>query len=674
MNRYNKQFFNVLVFIFLYAAPAYAITPIDQAPCLQHIQFKVGAGIYDITGPVAEQGMMGYGLLEQKTKGLYQRLWARAFVIESPCNGKRVVFVEADLGQLFLGIKQEVVRILKQKYDGLYDHDNVMLAASHQHSGPGGYSTYAFYNLSTLGFDRKNFNTIVDGIVRAIARAHDNMASAYIDIAYSDLPMLGINRSPSAYVKNPKNERDKYVSNMDTQVVQLKFVRTTGEPIGVINWFALHGTSMGNQNRLVHGDNKGYAAYLLEKDFESTYDSQSFVAAFVQSNSGDISPNKLGRPGGSGLQGIQDVENAGKPQYEKAKELFYASGTQLHGAVDYRHTFVAMDDVAIDPKFTDGTSHTTSPAAIGISMLAGTQDGEGFGKQGITCNNVTDIFPNIACALVTKPQQGIKPIAIETGSKKPYPWTPQILPVQIFIVGNIALVGVPFELTTMAGRRLREMVANKLASVGIMDVILTTLANGYAGYVTTYEEYQVQRYEGASTHFGPWTLAALQQEYDKLAQAFLDNTSVPRGPMPPDLARIVHLNLQTGVVFDDKPLFKSFGDIKQNVRSIYKPGDRVEAVFWGAHPKNNYRIQDTFLKVQRKENGTWVTIRTDNDWDTEYHWDREGIAYSLVTIAWRIPKNIIPGIYRIVHYGDWKSGLDHNIRSYVGYSSEFKIN
>jgi neutral ceramidase len=34
----------------------------------------------------------------------------RALFIVSPCNGNRIVFVSADLGMVFLYVKQEVVR------------------------------------------------------------------------------------------------------------------------------------------------------------------------------------------------------------------------------------------------------------------------------------------------------------------------------------------------------------------------------------------------------------------------------------------------------------------------------------------------------------------------------------------------------------------------------------
>ena len=70
--------------------------------------------------------MMGYAMIQQQTSGLYQRLWARAFVIESPCNHQRIVFVNADLGQIFQAVKQQVVFRLQEKYGDRYNESNVL--------------------------------------------------------------------------------------------------------------------------------------------------------------------------------------------------------------------------------------------------------------------------------------------------------------------------------------------------------------------------------------------------------------------------------------------------------------------------------------------------------------------------------------------------------------------
>lgn len=66
---------------------------------------------------------------------------------------------------------------------------------------------------------------------------------------------------------------------------------------------------------------------------------------------------------------------------------------------------------------------------------------------------------------------------------------------------------VPGELTTMAGRRLREAVRARLISQGVLGedayVVVAGPANTYSHYIATREEYGVQRYEGASTIYGP---------------------------------------------------------------------------------------------------------------------------------------------------------------------------
>jgi len=639
------------------------------ASCADQSTFLVGAGIADITGPAAEIGMMGYGMMQQRTAGISQRLWARAFVIESPCNGKRVVFVNTDLGQIFQAVKEHVIKRLKTKLGKKYTRDNVMLTANHTHSGPGGYSTYTWYNITTLGFNRDNFDVIVNGIVNAIMLADGNLTPATIKINHGQLNGISYNRSKDAYLRNPQQERDQYRYDVDTEMTLLRFDTLDGKPIGMINWFPLHGVSLDKHNFLISGDNKGFAAYLFEQDYHATYAAGSFVAAFAQSNAGDVSPNPYGQSGKSGKAGLLLLEQTGKIQYEKAKELYLSATELIKGDVDFRHEHVDFQNIAIDKKFTDGAIHTTCPAAMGISMLAGTQDGEGVGQQGVTCENVINVFSKLVCEMVTTSCQGEKPIFITTGKQRPYSWTPSILPLQMIKIGNFYMMGTPFEITTMTGRRLKETVSGQLQD---SHVVVSSLANAYAGYVVTNEEYGLQRYEAASTVFGPWQQAALSQEFNKLTRALLLQQTIPSGPKPLDLLD-VQTSLQTDVWLDDKPPSVDFGSVHQDVKPSYAPGDTVTVRFWGGHPNNNLRTGGSFLEVQQLINNRFVPIRYDRDFDTEYHWSRNGISYSLITIVWRIPRIIEKGKYRIVHYGDWKSGWTNKIEPYVGYSSTFEI-
>jgi len=647
--------------------------------CAGQQSFLIGSGLHDITGPAAEVGMMGYVELKQQTAGIHQRLRSRAFVIASPCNGKRVVFVSADLGMVFQGVKQQVVRRLKATFGPLYSDENVLLSATHTHSGPGGYSHYALYNLSTFGFEPKNFEAIVQGIYQSIVRAHEHLAPGRITLAAGDLLEASRNRSLEAYRLNPPEERARYAYDTDKRMTLLRFTKDSGAEVGLINWFAVHATSMGQAHQYISGDNKGYASYLFEKSRGTRYDAtgDTFVAAFAQSNEGDVTPNIFGGEDGGGRDDFESTELSGRKQYERAASLYASATTPLTGGVDYRHVFVKMDDVEIQPGFTGGTPAHTCPAAFGISMLSGAEDGPGVGGgEGATCAAIHDVWSAFTCTTTTTRCQAEKPIALEMGSMQPFPWSPEVLPLQLVTLGNVALVAVPFELTTMAGRRLRETVRARLEPAGVTEVVIAGLANAYSGYVATREEYARQAYEGASTHFGPWTLAALQQEFDALARALREGSPVPPGPTPRDLSH-QQSRLRPGVLFDDKPLWTGFGGVFSDARETYSRGETVRVTFWGGHPKNDPRLQGTFLRVQRREGLFWKDVAYDWDWETKYTWRRSyclpTLACSHVVIEWAIPPDVAPGSYRIVHEGDWKSGWDGRVRSYQGTSRTFTV-
>lgn len=641
--------------------------------CTGNTQFEIGAGIHDITGPAAEIGMMGYAMVDQKTTGIHMRLRSRAFVMASPCNGKRVVFVSADLGQVFQGIKQKVVERLRSTFGDVYSDDNVVLSATHTHSGPGGYSHYALYNLSILGFDQQTFDAIVDGIYRSIVKAHDNLTPGTIRIAEGDLLEASFNRSPLAYALNPATERAAHAHDTDKQMTVLRLDEANGTAAGMISWFAVHATNIGNQNRLISGDNKGLASYWFERQRGVNYSAaKTFVAAFANSNEGDVSPNLWGVP-----DHTHDFErNAviAERQLDKAQALYQAAAAPLTGGVDYRHMYVNFANVDIDPAWTGGAGpQHTCRAAIGVSMVAGSvEDGPGvpFIPEGMVWDGVS--WPPFTLVPEDQACHEEKIILLPTGALTPYPWTPEVLPLQIATIGNLALVAAPFEITTMSGRRLRALVAAELAPMGIDHVVIAGLANAYAGYLATPEEYTLQHYEGASTHFGPYTLAALEQEMQRVAASLRQGTALAQGPTPRDLA-CCQSTLITGVVFDDKPLFDSFGSIEVNAASSYSRGQTARAVFWGGHPKNNLKIQGSFLEVQHLVNGAWVNVARDWDPETRYIWERSGIANSKVTIEWDIPAGATPGTYRLRHSGHWKSGWTGDINPYSGVSRSFTV-
>lgn len=129
-----------------------------------------------------------------------------------------------------------------------------------------------------------------------------------------------------------------------------------------------------------------------------------------------------------------------------------------------------------------------------------------------------------------------------------------------------------------------------------------------------------------------------------------------------------------GVVTDSKFFWERFGQVLTDADSRYSKGQTVIVSYRGGHPKNNLQTQDSFLTVQKWQNGRWVDYLTDSDWNTEYRWKRDGIDRSIIDITWRIPQDQARGYYRIKHDGHWKHGLFQTITPYSGTSRYFYVN
>ncbi len=334
---------------------AFAVLPQASAADTGSDQsYLVGRGIADVTGEPAEVGVMGYARLEQRTSGLHQRQRARAFVVADPATRDRVAMVTADVGMIFGDVREAVLRKLAERHGSAYNTRNVMLTGTHTHPGPGGFSHYTLYNVTTMGYHGKTFDPLVGGIIESIEEADADLAPGSLSTARGELTGASVNRSRRAFDRDPDADKQHFPDGIDPTTTLLKMERE-GKPVAAVNWFATQATSMSPDNTLISGGNKGYAAYHWEHDVagaDHRAQDPGFVAAFAQSNAGDMSPNLKLEPGtGPTNDEYANTRVIGERQFEAAAALTRRPGTAMRGGVDSGLSYVDMSGVAVRPEF-----------------------------------------------------------------------------------------------------------------------------------------------------------------------------------------------------------------------------------------------------------------------------------------------------------------------------------
>ncbi len=543
-------------------------------------KFNVGISKTDVTYFRDKLGMLGYGRHFHFMNGVETPQYARAYAVKGE---KLVVLLVVEFAFSTDYLKQNILRYIAQKSPEMpINNSNLMILAQHTHSTAGGYSQHMAYNLVNPGFQEDVYLHYSEKLSDAVIAAYNNLQPARIFQQTGELDKhaeVCFNRSIAAYNANPEvlekvEFKNRHLAADRTMKLWRIEQADTAQPLGSVNWFGVHTTSISNRMDKVCSDNKGYAATFMETHLNEIYP-QEPVCAFAQDACGDISPNfvwdkKHQEYTGKSEDDYESAQFNGKFQAQLATELFAKAankGEELKAEVDYLDFYVDMTKVAISEEYTNGKKNqSTSWATFGLAFLEGTTDGQGMPKPlGTVLKGIFAVahrLEKLAASLRPKnefsqdmlrllesqypkkmfmnhskgyvigtdrPHDLIIPDAVDPvikyikrmGNKErpiKTPWVPEIVQLQIFIIGQVALIGIPAEITTIAARRLRNTLKPILAQRGVEFIQLCPYANGYAGYITTPEEYQTQHYEGGHTLYGKWTLCAYQQKFAELAQ------------------------------------------------------------------------------------------------------------------------------------------------------------
>lgn len=525
--------------------------------------------------------MHGYGNSAHRADGVRNPLQARSFFIAESANpSSQLIYVCLDLGYVTHAMRAGVVARLQEELEG-FDEQRLVLTCTHTHSGPGGCTQDGLYNLVTPGYQVSHVDTVVNTTVNSILAAFRNAEPT--ELFFRSAPIedgveVAWNRSLAAYNRNPDVQPcslEETHKALDRTMYLVEF-RRSGKTHALISLFGVHATCLSVNLTKHDGDNKGYAALFAEQILVEQGIAEP-VAIFAQGTCGDVSPHYQG-PGArqrrkriKGEAEYQYAERNGRKQSEHAFRMLANTGaaTPITGKLDGVLSYYDMSQQVASPEFANGeTDAQTTAPCHGVMFFTGSPvDGPGMPRGlGAVAKWVARRVKRRRLADKNHPQyayyqrlyrhQGPKDILMESERKQvlgfpfakiPLPdftdplvrelkqqarsgalhksaMVPSVLPLQIVRLGNITLTCAPGEFTTVAGRRLLSVMEKTLGSENQQHIICT-YCNDYMGYVTTFEEYQEQLYEGGHTVYGQWTLAAFQTRYRELAKALLVNAN-----------------------------------------------------------------------------------------------------------------------------------------------------
>ncbi len=662
--------------------PLPPVTSATHRPVEAAEELAIGTARERITGSW-NAPLQGYVKQGQRAREILQDLNATAIAI-SDRDGGTSILVSAELQGLDSAIFRTVAARVKEEFPEI-DESNILIGATHSHAATGGYFLNLAYMLTDPRWSEQDWNILVDGLSDVILAALRDRSPGVLSVTEGEMHGVGHNRSPEAHRADPRSE--KFPEGVDPRVaafVAQSIDPATGRPgatqaIAANN--AVHPTTVSATVNAVHGDNKGYARERLEEALGAP------VLMFSGAQ-GDNSPNgpELARSGLLerlllGLFGRRGREKFDRPgtEHEPFAHMFESGAQQagailplvaeiqadtegrlrVEGPIQTFRTWVDFSSVEL------ANGERTQPPMIGKDTLAGTEDQRGIEvggfpvlREGVKPNLPARAFWSAAGRLTGAegdhgPKRGIGTRWVEPLYRNGLGGVPEILPLTLHRLGRTAIIGVPFELTTNAGDELEEHLLKELQRTvpGAIDrVVVQAYSNGYAQYVATKAEYELQHYEGSSTLFGPNTLQALKEKSADLAQALVSGVA-PEGAEPPPII-FPRIRAKGPKDFDKAPRGRKLSDGDKTITAAadrYAPGDRVVVEYFGGDARRRQRTTN-ILEVRRYDpvQGGFHPVANQGHSSTRIKWMPDGKTHTY-QVEWRIPKDLPPGRYQLWH-------------------------
>jgi neutral ceramidase len=531
-----------------------------------------GVAEVDITPP---PGLPKAGYSANATDGQGFRTRLRARVLHLQRGPASMAIVQCDL----LGGSAVLAHLVARHLADCTDIPlaGLMIGATHTHAGPGQFLGTDFYNRfasNRSGFDPAWAQFLAERIAGAAERAVATRVPARLAVGSTDVWGFTRNRSLDPHVRNQEvadkrlDPQRKWV-NVDSLLHLVRVDTADGAPLAAMVVFGVHGTGISMKAPEYNADLWAYVVGELSHRIEQAAGTRAVVGA-IEGTHADIAPAI--RPGRAGHLEAQRI---GRGIGAEAAALWERLADDLSGDVELG---AGLHEVDLDRDRTiDGVSLPRRPA-VGAALVAGAHE-----NTTPVLHRLPPFRPGSPKPWRTRHPQGPKWVL---GSRwlqpalLPLRGFPRIVPVQVLRIADTALVGLPFEVTTASGRRIAAAVSAATADAGIDRVVVSSVANEYAGYVATAEEYQRQHYEGGHTLYGPSTEPFVSAHAARVAAAVMNAGGAPVTHAAPtrsfDLKVAHYLPDRARVTVGEVPRVWD-GDV------VFADPDDIDDATWTAH-------------------------------------------------------------------------------------------
>jgi neutral ceramidase len=604
--------------------------------------------------------MGGFSIGGQIGRGVWHRLFARAIYIEDK-KGTELVFVSCDLPFLPGGLGDRVADLVQRvPATASLSREQIVLAATHTHHGPGNFLSNSFYNAfgsCDPGYDSVLFDFLADRIAKAIVAAASRPEPALLSYSVKAVGGLSMNRSLPAFLRNPESQEvlagnaglnlggaaaschpiEAYHA-IDPTLAVLRAVRASDPKhmIALVSFFSVHPTTLGPTLPLYDSDLFGLTSTLVEQAIARDQGAGTDgLAAIFNGAEGDVITT-------STRQDREDLEDEGNRLSDAIQALAKdPKAKALSGDLSYRckpYTFPRKPD----PLF-------------GAPVLGGAENGRSFfydlGWREYLHGNPQHPIPGQGTKL-----DPLKPLHAPFPTLGAVEWLlkevttlPKSAWIGVYRLGpDLAIATLPGEFTTTMGRRITRAIEDSLgpkAPDAPPRTLLVGLANEYVAYFTAPEEHDAQAYSGASMVYGRDAAMKVKDFVVELAK---------EGPQPRRIETLPYsytpgVSADFGIDRIRLGSIRTLSDLKHLEPFLYSLKDvlfaRKDCAIEVKHPFVHWISEDPAwppqeglgespipdVALERNENGCWNGLFVNKTLE-----DNRGTR--LISLAWGLPE------------------------------------